>query len=183
MCLIYEDKSKQQYIYIHIPKNSGKYIRNKIKSNNKIIKSYWGIQNNLDVAHIPFMFINNYIKKSTYNYKCFSYSRNPYNRIISAFFYLNPGKSVNDFKYFCKTKLIKLNFHLKFDKYYIHYYPQYLFVCDKNFKINEVTILKLEEHEKPKVYDTCKYFDKETVKIINDIYRKDFELFNYKQII
>ena len=53
MCLIYEDKSKQQYIYIHIPKNSGKYIRNKIKSNNKIIKSYWGIQNNLDVAHIP----------------------------------------------------------------------------------------------------------------------------------
>lgn len=183
MCLIYEGKSKQQYIFFHIPKNSGKYIRNIIKSNNKIIKSYWGIQNNLDVAHIPFMFINNYIKKNIDTYKCFSYSRNPYNRIISAFFYLNPRKSINDFKYFCKNKLIKLNFHLNFDKSYIHYYPQYLFVCDKNLKINKVTILKLEEHERPKIYDINKYFDKEIIKIINNIYSKDFELFNYKKII
>jgi hypothetical protein len=33
------------YIYIHIPKNSGKYIRNSIKNNqkNKIIKGFWGL--------------------------------------------------------------------------------------------------------------------------------------------
>jgi hypothetical protein len=182
MCLIYQGKSKQQYIFFHIPKNSGKYIRKKIQSNNKVIVNYWGIRNNLDIAHIPYMLINNYINKKIDNYKCYTYSRNPYNRIISAYFYLNPGKSINDFKNFCRYILPKYDFHLQFDKSYIHYYPQYLFVCNSNLKIDNVTILKLEDYEKPRQYNINKYFDKDLIEIINTIYSKDFELFNYTKI-
>ena len=42
--LIYENESNKICIYIHIPKNSGKYIRKSIIDNqkNKIIKRFWG---------------------------------------------------------------------------------------------------------------------------------------------
>jgi hypothetical protein len=54
--LIFENEHKY-YIYIHIPKNSGKYIRNKIATNesNKIIETYWGLNGNFDLAHIPYI--------------------------------------------------------------------------------------------------------------------------------
>ena len=54
--LIFENKHKY-YVFIHIPKNSGKYIRNKITNNvdNKILNEYWHIQSDLDLAHIPYM--------------------------------------------------------------------------------------------------------------------------------
>ena len=110
--LIFENNLKL-YIFIHIPKNSGKYIRDKINKNNdnKIIKSYWHLDSNLDLAHIPYVkrdkFVNNLID---YNY--FTYSRNPYDRIISAFFYRNPKKNKNDFKEFIKKTLITFDFNL-----------------------------------------------------------------------
>jgi len=54
--LIFKNQHKY-YIYIHIPKNSGKYIRTKIANNksNKILKNYWGIKDNFDLAHIPYI--------------------------------------------------------------------------------------------------------------------------------
>ena len=59
----------------------------------------------------------------------------------------------------------------------IHYYPQYLFVCDETLDIPEnITIYKLEN---PKKYDLTKYFDEVCINIINTIYHKDFLFFNY----
>ena len=42
---------------IHIPKNSGKFIRDQIKNDldTTIIKEFWNLRNNFDKAHIPFM--------------------------------------------------------------------------------------------------------------------------------
>jgi hypothetical protein len=54
---------------------------------NKIIKQFWGIDKNLDLAHIPFMFKNKYLDNlNITNINYYTYVRNPYNRIISAFF-------------------------------------------------------------------------------------------------
>ena len=89
------------FTYI-LPKNSGKYIRKKIADNksNKILQTYWGVKNNFDLAHIPYV-KNNFIKNNIdYNY--YTYTRCPYNRIISAFFYKNPRKNPNNFKHFVK---------------------------------------------------------------------------------
>ena len=69
--LIFKNNTKY-YIFIHIPKNSGTYMRNKLKNdnNNEIIKYYWDYLDKLDLAHIPYIkrseFIDNNIE---YNYE------------------------------------------------------------------------------------------------------------------
>ena len=54
--IIFQENSKY-FVFLHIPKNGGKYIRSKIlnSNSNKVIKSYWGIEENLDFAHIIYM--------------------------------------------------------------------------------------------------------------------------------
>lgn len=175
---------EKRYIYIHIPKNSGKFIRKKIEKdkNVNILKSYWGGKTTLDEAHIPYILKDNFVTESD-NYIFFSYSRNPYNRIISAYFYKNKNKNIDDFKSFIIDELPNLDFDLHFDREIIHYYPQYLFVCDNNYEINNVEITKLEDIENPKEYNLTKYLDIDMIKIINKVYKKDFELFNYDLII
>jgi hypothetical protein len=189
-------------MYIHIPKNSGKYLRKLIIDNpkNKILKEFWDINNNLDLAHIPYMLYKNY-------YECnidfiYTYVRDPYDRIISGFKYKNPNKNTDDFKTFVKTELPLFDFNFNFNSKYIHYYPQYLFICDKNTNINNVHIKKLETEPeffndksekvepeffnnkklKPKKYDLIKYIDNECLRILNFIYKEDFLKFNYTMI-
>lgn len=225
--IIYENiNENKKYIYIHIPKNGGRFIRNLIKNdtNNKIHRVLWGNTRKEDLAHMPFMkhinFINNIKKckniqcefdvqidelfgeyccimckknkkhgpccervKKKYtdysDYTYYSYTRNPYDRVISAFFYLNPTKNNLDFKQFCKTKLIQCDFNLSFDKKYIHYYPQYLFLCDENLNEAKIKVEKLEEKFIPTKYDLKQFYDNECISIINKIYEKDFILFKY----
>ena len=180
--LIFEKNSKY-YIFIHIPKNSGKYIRNKILNdkNNKIIKSYWGVKLNLDLAHIPYIKKDEFIEKIEDNY--FTYTRNRYDRIISSFFYNYPQKNIDDFKFFIKNTLVLYDFSINFNAGIIHYYPQYLFVCDENINISKnIKISKLEHSENPKKYILSDYFDNKCIEIINLIYIKDFLLFDYQTI-
>jgi hypothetical protein len=169
------------YIYIHIPKNGGKYIRNNIINDkkNKIIKSYWDVKLQLDLAHIPYMKKDDFVEQNIeYNY--FTYTRCPYDRIISSYFYLNKNKNKNDFKNFIKTKLMLFNFSNVFHYTIIHYYPQYLFVCDTNLDIqNNIKICKLENSKK---YNLSEYFDIDCINIINTVYSKDFLYFNYNML-
>jgi len=180
--LIFKNNNKY-YIFIHIPKNSGTYIRKNINNNryNEILNTYWNIQSDLDLAHIPYMKKNNFIKNDIeYNY--FTYTRCPYDRIISGFFYKNPDKYIDDLKYFVKNTLISYNFNMTFNYMIIHYYPQYLFVCDEKMDVvKNIKINKLEDIINPKKYDLTKYFDEECIHIINTIYSKDFLFFNYQK--
>jgi hypothetical protein len=184
--LIFEN-SNEFHVFIHIPKNSGQYLRARIMGNpnNKIIKAYWGIDNHLpfDLAHIPYNKRKQFVSEQIVHHY-FTYTRNPYDRIISAFFWLNHGKSIHDFIFFCKNQLIHLDFHLNYDKNYIHYYPQYLFLCDENFQITNIKVCKLEDDKNlhPKKYILKDYFDNECIEIINKIYEKDFLLLNYEMI-
>ena len=181
--IIFQEDTKY-FVFLHIPKNGGKYIRSTIlnSNSNKVIKSYWGVEENLDLAHIPYMLKDKLINNNI-NYNFFTYSRNPYHRIISAFFYRNPDKNVNDFKNFIKNTLASYHFSLKFDNNMIHYYPQYLFVCNENLIIEkQITIYKFEELENPKLYNLTSFFDNKCIKIINKIYFKDFLTFNYEII-
>jgi len=173
------------YVYIHIPKNSGKYIRQKIANdkNNTVIKSHWDISNGIDMAHIPYI-SRNLILDASKEYRFIAHSRNPYDRLISAYFYLNSGKSIADFRHFCLNKLPLFEFNTeKYDRNYIHYYPQYLFLCDENEQIGEnIQVSKLEDVEKPKRYNLQQYYTKEIVSIVNRIYEKDFCFFGYSLI-
>lgn len=181
-------KTHDEYnVFIHIPKNGGTYIRRKLTNNkdNIIVRSYWSVQSKYDLAHIPYIMKDRFIlnKKNKFiKYHFFTYTRNPYDRIISGFFFKNPNKNIDDFKYFVKKKLKTYNFSLSFDYTIIHYYPQYLFVCDENLDIpKNIKIDKLENVETPRKYDLTRYFDDECYNIINYIYSKDFLFFNYRK--
>lgn len=180
--LIFTNNDKN-YIFIHIPKNSGKYIRDKIKNdnNNQIVTSYWDIELDLDLAHIPYMKKDKFINNIEYHY--FTYTRCPYDRIISAFFYLNPDKNITDFKYFVKHTLPTYTFDMDFNYQMIHYYPQYLFVCDESLTIpTHINIDKLEDVECPKKYNLSTYFCNDCISIINNVYSKDFICFDYPML-
>ncbi len=185
-------KNKEYYIYIHIPKNGGKFIRHKLISNkkNELIHAYWSTKDKLDLAHIPYMKRSEYIDP-TIEYRYFTYSRNPYHRLISAYFYvtnlnnhpLYGKKTIQEFRFFIKNILKKYKFSLEFLPNMIHFYPQYLFICDQDFQIpNTMKIMKLEQHENPKIYDLNEYYDNETMMYATQIYKKDFELFHYPML-
>ena len=141
-------KNNLYYVYIHIPKNGGKYIRKKIMDNNKneILRAYWCTENNFDLAHIPYVKRNEYVEP-TINYHYFTYSRNPYHRLISGYFYLVElnrfANSIQEFRSFIKNILKTYKFELSFDSNMIHFYPQYLFLCDETYQIpNTIKIIK-----------------------------------------
>ena len=224
--LIYKTINTDNYfVYIHIPKNGGKYIRGKIKKNKniRILKSYWDQQNNLDMAHIPYVmkdtYVNNIIMSShipknnikninanktlpsstlpptkqrdirdttdisNLNITYHTYVRNPYQRLISAYFYKNPNKNKENFKKFVKTVLPTYQFQFKYRSNIIHYYPQYMFVCDENKnKIEHIQTMKLEDAETPREYNLCEYYDQELLNIVNKIYKLDFEWLGYDMV-
>jgi hypothetical protein len=187
--LIYKNDSKT-FVFIHIPKNGGSFIRNKIKKNRKnaIVRNWFGVTNSyrLDLAHIPYIKKDRFINNQTpYNY--YTYTRNPYHRLISAFYYKNKDKDKDNdkcsIKDFIKNELQTYEFSTVYDKKIIHYYPQWLFVCDENFNIpSHIKIYKIEDCENPKIYDLKQFLDNESIELINKIYEKDFLLFGYEKI-
>jgi len=184
--LIYENE-EGKYVYIHIPKAAGKYIRTTIKKNtaNKIIKEHWWVVDNLDNAHIPYILKDQFLDNAA-AFKYYTYVRDPYDKIISSYKYrmefLNTPYTITNFRNFIKKELAIFDFNYTYPANYIHYYPQYLFICDKNSDISNVKWEKIESLSPPPLYDINIYLDDESLQIINRIYDKDFELFHYKKI-
>lgn len=136
----------------------------------------------------------------------FCFTRNPYDRLVSAYFYLidesrdkEPDISYrelllkyNDFKAFVmnieKDRLNKAIIHLKPMSYYID-------DIDKIFKIeepNKINNYLLSLGISKKINDVrvnrsshkhyLEYLDADIIKEVNRIYKEDFERFNYKML-
>ena len=183
MCLIYFNKSnRKKYIYIHIPNTGGKIIKDEIERclNNKVIKKFNDYEYNLNLKYIPFNKLNKYVK-SFKNTKIYSYIKNPYYRIIEIFLKNFKNKKIKEFKDFCKNILSKYKFDLSFNKDHINFYPQYLFLCNKDYKLKNIDVKKIESKLDLKEYNILKYFDNHSLKIINFIYKNDFEIFGYEK--
>lgn len=180
--LLFEENG-QKYAYIHIPKNSGKYMRKKIKNkaSTKVIQNFWFCHGNVDKAHIPYMWKEQYVNR-WHDFIFFAHSRNPYHRIISAFFHKNKEKTINDFKMFILNELPYIKFNYEFHKENIHYYPQYFFICDNDGEVNDVQIEKIENIENPREYILRDYFDIDTLQIVNEVYSIDFDFFKYDKV-
>lgn len=209
---LFKDHKNNYYAYIHIPKNSGKYIRKKIDEKYFRVIYMWGRTNqNIDNAHLPYLDVLKNIKKCKEvigkKITFFTFVRNPYDRIISAFNYLNFNKrsTFHDFlkniinTYLnrrIKTYCMADPSNIKYEMTNIHLYPQYLFLLDEEHNISSnIKIEKLENCNKNysfldfsdfkiNKYDYSNYFTcKEDYDIINNFYSKDFEYFGYEKII
>ena len=176
--LIYK-KNHFLYCFIHIPKTNGKEIKKKIKSESTIVQEFSGCKKYFDYTHISYSLRNKFCKYDRVLYH--TYVRNPYQRLIDSYFTINPINTISDFRLFIKMFLKYYDFS-NYNYLFLYYYPCYFFVYETlNKKPNDIIIQKFEDHN-TNVYDLNQYYDKECILIINKIYSKDFELFNYTKL-
>ena len=197
---------KANILFIHIPKTGGTVIENQLKNKYKQTL-YSGRCNNLldspynksSLQHQFFTTIykfNNKLDVNFDNIKIFSVVRNPYDRIISDLFWL--GKIKKNFNSEQVYNVIKNNYLYR-NNLDNHNVPQYKFITDENCKlIKNIKIFKTEtlnetNDELNKFLgfninikrgnvnkDYSKYLNKDSISLINNFYKKDFEFFNYK---
>lgn len=185
---------KKKIVFIHIPKNSGKYIRQCIKKKFKILHSFWDV-GLIDRAHIPFRMRKTFIKNAK-DYRYITFVRNPYDRFISAFYFKFPKATKDKFEEFILNILPTYNFNRHYNPKIIHFYPQYLFLTNEKdedwnihkkidiFKLEDINTHKLIQFDdfKLKKYVHSEHFTSASLKVINKIYHKDFVLFNYPKL-
>tara|TARA_R100001244_G_C5103168_1_gene119332 strand:- start:39 stop:578 length:540 start_codon:yes stop_codon:yes gene_type:complete len=175
---------KYKTIFIHIPKTAGTSI-----------EEYFGnesvrIQPN---KHADIYEIKKKFKNSYNNYKKFTIIRNPYDKMVSWYFYLKRNLGENykiiDFNKWTKdpSKLWHADDPISYLK------PQHEWVDDtvKTIKFENINkelndffqkdiklpIINKSNHDHYSIY-----YNKESLNIIYDRYKKDFEKYNYKKL-
>jgi len=177
--------------FIHIPKAGGTSLRNLIQGDRRI--EY--------LAHCRITDI-----------KYFAFVRNPYDRMVSTYFYLIDDSRTEPvdiaYRYIIRKYLNFREFILNIGKdnlidVILHLKPMHYWVCDGNGTLMIDNIFKIEETERINEY-LCslgiagwdmvtlantsvhqiytEYLDQDIIKEINRIYEKDFLLFNYTML-
>tara|TARA_B100001094_G_C17762080_1_gene590882 strand:+ start:64 stop:678 length:615 start_codon:yes stop_codon:yes gene_type:complete len=199
----YKDK---KLLFIHIPKTGGTKIEESIikhtphelfsgKNNTLLDPPY----DKISLQHQFYTTLYQFKDKLNVNFdniKIFSVVRNPYDRIISDLFWFNLIKK--DYTSNQVYDIIK-NHYLYRDDLDNHNQPQYKFLVDKNCKlIKSIKIFNTETLNKSNDdlnkyigfnidikqdavnKDYSNYLNKDSISLINNFYKIDFELFNYK---
>ncbi len=187
-------KNSLPFLFIHVPKTGG----NAIKTTRLFHESIF-------FGHASIRDVIAWGKKYKTSY---TIVRNPYDRLVSAFFYLQQGGEKNNKrdlqrmkkqqKYKSFKEFVK-NLHEFIEE--THYKPQYTFLTDNNNKLKVAHILKqeslnddyiklqqlygyspisLSKVNTSKHEDYNQYYDDETRRTVQEVYRKDFEILNYK---
>lgn len=193
--------SKRKIFFVHIPKNAGNSIRPICRKRGiKVITHNIRRRNKrLLAAHRG--------KKKIH---AFCISRNPYDRLVSAYYYLKE-KSTHKNDLADKEKFITQ--YQNFDdfiknglknasKEQLHFLPQVFWILNEKGNPEVETVLRLENLQND-FDEFCKmmnlgqynlkttnasnrkawkqYFNSETKQIVQDIYRDDFDFFDYKK--
>ena len=156
--------------------------------------------NKISLQHQYYSTLYKYREKLNINFdniKVFCCIRNPYDRVISDLFFLKLIKKDSSHETIKKALLNKYLYSDNLDTDG-HQHPQYKYITDENEKIiPNIKIFKCEELNncndelcefldlKVNVVqenvnkDYSKYLNKEIISIINEFYRKDFEIFGF----
>ena len=190
-------------LFIHIPKTGGttyeKYMLAKTKTR------LWGHTNilpdpnlnRISAQHQPYQTLYKYREVLDIDFndklKKIAFVRNPYDRIVSDIFWLKFNTTSDS-----QDEIYDTIRHYYFgrDDLDNHNLPQYKFVTDENEKlIPDITLLKMEnlteelqnygftDYEGPSQSNSyMKYLNKDSIRLINLFYKKDFEIFGYPMI-
>ncbi len=187
-------------IFVHIPKVAGSSIE----------KALYATKGK--VSHQTAQEYKKYDQLKFEKYFKFAFVRNPYDRFVSAYEYLRQGgRNEYDKAWAEKHILVHDSFksfvlslnneqHRKEILSWMHFKPQYYFVCDEDKKIlvdfigryenikddfkyitKQLSLSATLPHENKTVQrkDYHHYYDEETIQVIYRVYQIDFELFNY----
>ncbi len=200
---------KNKIVHIHIPKCAGTSVANVLKIYGDWKKPnldiLYGIHNNIVLQSLPLEYYSQYysielLKQCT----IFAVVRNPYDRVLSDYCWRNRKcASMYDFLILIKNTLannkkdtlITYNSTILFN----HFLPQHKYIeCDNIFDVKIIRFenIKHDMKDKLNINMNChtnttkhmswqKYFsDKpKCIQLINEIYKKDFEMFNYDLLI
>jgi hypothetical protein len=195
-------------LFIHIPKTGGIVIETAISKQfeQTLISGYGNTlldfpHNMGSLQHQYYSTLYKYKNKINDDFekaKVFSVVRNPYTRIISDLFWLKLIKK--EFTADQVHNVIKNNY-LQRNDLDNHNKPQYLFVTDenknlipgikifnsetlneKNEELNEYLGINIDIRQDNVNKDYSQYLNKQSISLINDFYKVDFELFNYEMI-
>ena len=186
----YNDESKS--IFIHIPKTAGISVKRAL---------FGGVKRD----HIKLKYFEAYDRAKFKSYFKFAVVRNPYDRLVSSYFYIKKNQdgyskrlsSLHDFPSFVSAltsdQIRKSIFKIP------HFLPQVEFLkvrdgsigvdflgrfetldSDFNSIIQRLGIqAELEHHNRTVHKSFQEYYDQATLAIVQKIYREDFELLGY----
>ena len=178
---------KANIIFIHIPKNGGSSIK-------KYLSKRFKVPINEPYLHERFFEIKKNKPNCDFNkFNKFAIIRNPYDRMISWYCYLhgyelkntNEKPNIEDFRKWIKNPWELPRMWL-LD-------PQYTWI-DKTFSILKFENLNKDlnnffkekvnlSHLKKSNRDNyLKYYDEQTIDVVNNKYEKDFKIFKYKKL-
>lgn len=197
-------------LFIHIPKTGGMNIENYFFYKSKEKPSFQNIisfsndpinlkLNKHSLQHLTYLELLEYKDYFNINFKnylrIFTVIRDPYDRLISDLLFLKIIENNSSQEYVEKEIYKYLNNSIDYDN---HRTPQYKFISDENDNIfKNIIILKTEILNKdmknmgfPDFEKFCnissnkknykKYLNKNSIKMINDYYEKDFKIFNFE---
>lgn len=183
-------------IFIHIPKTGG----------SSIFETLFSKKSNGHIRWNQYKQANN---KKFQKYFKFAVVRNPWDRLVSAFFYLKKGGMHSIDKQWAKENIDEFTSFEEFVKRWlnkkniysgVHFKPQSYWICNENKKIMVDFIARLETIDQDFLFisnkigsnkkiikklntsprlEYRKYYDDNTKNIVHNIYKDDIELFGY----
>ena len=191
---------KHKYIFVHIPKCGGNSVNKFIRRKNISV-----IDHNIRAKN--FKYLKDRVAENLKGY-VFTFSRNPWDRLVSAYFYLRQGGYITKDKidydkylsHYSTFEDMVLNWN---DNLFnqLHFMEQYKWICDSNGELipdfigrfenlqEDFDIVcdkigipkqKLPHKNKSKHKHYTEYYNDETRQIVAEKYAKDIEYFGYK---
>jgi 23S rRNA A1618 N6-methylase RlmF len=197
--------SQYNLIFVHIPKTGGSSIERALNIQEFKGITDLSLFYKTSTTHLPLSILKCEIPNIK-EFSVFTVVRNPYDRLLSEFFWRfkisenDTNNIISKFNQFVRVvftelayvdRLVSFDRHLETQFSFIEGYESNInvFKLEEIFKLEDwlstitQTNIKLKcfnKSQKPKNFIKETFLrNKQTVKIINDFYQKDFEMFNY----
>ena len=192
-------------IFLHIPKTGGSSIEDFFDKQDRNYKNFypdvvWGLKDRKYTQHCNYEEIKKHYngENNIESYFKFTFVRNTWDRLLSAFSYLNPNPKKENFCKFIKYKCDKiingkieecdhyntqLHYVLQNNKEFLNYVGRFENIQEDFKKICKelcIECRKLPISNKSLRGNYKDYYDEKTITLVGDVYKKEIEYFDYK---
>jgi hypothetical protein len=191
----------RKIIFIHIPKTAGSSIEHLLRDEGKYELDFIGVRNGRSTHHYMGIELKLILKELYPTYYKFSFVRNPYDRLISEYFWCrlnNVGhkfnKTFDEFLDYVEDVIKNKNFFKPIEN--DHFIPQYSFLFFNNklivnniFKYEDIETVAPLIKKRLKIKTELQHLNKskkneitltqEQKDRIYNLYKIDFQTFNY----